>query len=460
MNGWYPKLGTWARRVLYVDTHAGRGRYESGDPGSPVLALQTLLRHSYREKLLNASEFNFLFIERDPANLAALEAELSQLKPFPARVNVETSEGDAFERLSVILNELRRDRAQMAPAFLFVDPYRFKIPAGLLGDLMKAGRVELFINVMWRELDMLVQQRPAPGTPHAQTLDEIFGSGSWRTEVIGDGMDERLDRAIPLMARGIGAKWWTSAVRMVTGGQATRYVLLHLTNSDDGRDLMKECAWSVSPAGGFMVRRSDNPDQQFLIKPEPDLRPLRDWILNRLRIALNDGRIGLASMGTPNTGSRRSGWVSRQSAWLPCLCSAALPIRDGETYLVQRGKRRPALVVRTGGTPVAKDFRAGQSRWQSAPTLLVAPFYGVEASGTRGGWGEPFVERMGRGEYPQVRVGSIADRRNVDSPLRHHLFAIGADPANYDTTPHVLSAEAIQLLDQRIAWLLYRHASP
>jgi hypothetical protein len=44
----------------------------------------------------------------------ALEAELSQLKPFPARVNVETSEGDAFERLSDILNELRRDRAQMA----------------------------------------------------------------------------------------------------------------------------------------------------------------------------------------------------------------------------------------------------------------------------------------------------------------------------------------------------------
>jgi hypothetical protein len=61
LNGWYPKLGTWARRVLYVDTHAGRGRYESGDPGSPVLALQTLLRHSHREKLLSASEFNFLF---------------------------------------------------------------------------------------------------------------------------------------------------------------------------------------------------------------------------------------------------------------------------------------------------------------------------------------------------------------------------------------------------------------
>jgi hypothetical protein len=170
----------------------------------------------------------------------------------------------------------------MAPAFLFVAPYGFKIPTKLLADLMKAGRVELFINVMWRELDMLVQQRPEKGTPHAQTLDEIFGSDAWRTEVVGAGMDERLDRAIPLIARAVRAKWWTSAVRMVTGGQATRYVLLHLTNSDDGRDLMKECAWSVSPGGEFLVRRSDNPDQQFLIKPEPDLQPLRDWVLSRL----------------------------------------------------------------------------------------------------------------------------------------------------------------------------------
>jgi hypothetical protein len=100
---------------------------------------------------------------------------------------------------------------------------------------------------------MLIQQRPAPGTPHAQTLDEIFGSGTWRIEVIGDGMDERLDRAIPLMARGIGAKWWTSAVRMVTGGQATRYVLLHLTNGrwtrpDEGMRVVSfACRWLHGP---------------------------------------------------------------------------------------------------------------------------------------------------------------------------------------------------------------------
>jgi hypothetical protein len=74
---------------------------------------------------------------------------------------VETSECDALERLSVILRELHRDRAQMAPTFLFGDPYGSRSLRGCLGDLMKAGRVEVFVNVMWRcALDMLIQQQP------------------------------------------------------------------------------------------------------------------------------------------------------------------------------------------------------------------------------------------------------------------------------------------------------------
>jgi len=282
LNGWYPKLGFWAGRVLYVDTHAGRGKYETGDPGSPVVALQTFLDHRSRPALLAKSEFNFLFIERDPENLTSLRAELGRLSPLPKRIELETSEGDAFEKLSEILKDLRGRR--MAPAFMFVDPYGFKIPTRLLADLMKAGRVELFINVMWRELDMLIQHHPTVGSAAAQTLDDVFGSGEWRTEITGTDADDRLNQAIPVLARGIGATWWTSAVRMVTGGQATRYLLLHLTNSDDGRDLMKECSWKIFPNGEFIARKSDNPDQPFLFEREPNLDPLRAWVLARLKV--------------------------------------------------------------------------------------------------------------------------------------------------------------------------------
>jgi three-Cys-motif partner protein len=280
LSGWYPKLGYWAGRVLYVDTHAGRGKYETGDPGSPVVALQTLLNHDALDSLLKKSDFNFLFLERDPENAALLEREITSLHPLPKRINVEVHVGDAFEKLSGILDELRRDRAQMAPAFLFVDPYGFTIPGALLADLLQAGRVELFVNVMWRELDMLIRRHGAGG---ARTLDDIFGCGDWRTQVVADTMDERIEQAIEVLRRRLGAQWATPVVRMVTGGTATRYVLVHFTKSDDGRDLMKNCRWSIFPDGEFRVRKKDDPGQGTLFEPEANLAPVRAWVLGKLQ---------------------------------------------------------------------------------------------------------------------------------------------------------------------------------
>jgi three-Cys-motif partner protein len=46
LNGWFPKLGLWSERINYFDTHAGRGKYRTGEAGSPVVAIDTLLRHN------------------------------------------------------------------------------------------------------------------------------------------------------------------------------------------------------------------------------------------------------------------------------------------------------------------------------------------------------------------------------------------------------------------------------
>jgi hypothetical protein len=90
-----------------------------------------------------------------------------------------------------------------------------------------------------RELDMLIQQRPA--------LAWHLRKRTRRSSVPEPGAGKQLEsawtssrRAVPLMVRGIGARWWMSAVRVVTDGQAIGRSLLHLTNSDDRRDLMKE----------------------------------------------------------------------------------------------------------------------------------------------------------------------------------------------------------------------------
>jgi three-Cys-motif partner protein len=280
LGGWFPKLGTWAGRVLYVDTHAGRGRHDTGDLGSPLVALRALLEHRYRDKLLQRCEFRFHFIERDQSNLDDLRSELASLGALPRNITVIPHCGDAFTRLRGLLRELAQTGERIAPAFVFVDPYGFKIPGRLLRDLMVAGRVELFVNVIWRELGMaLAQGNIAPGLQ--STLSDIFDGSEWRAELTHGGFDARADRAVDLLSRKVGAKWATS-IRMLGDNDATRYLLVHFTNHEDGRDLMKEAMWAVCPSGGFYARKSENPSQQILIAPEPDLRPLQQLILHEL----------------------------------------------------------------------------------------------------------------------------------------------------------------------------------
>ena len=281
LNGWFPKLGTWAGRVLYVDTHAGRGRHHSGELGSPLIALRTLLEHSYRDELLRTSEVRFFFIERDPVNLDDLNAELKKIGDLPDRVHVTKSAGDAYDVLSNIVHGFEASGQVMAPAFIFVDPFGFQVPANVLARLMAAGRVELFVNVMWRQLDMAIRQRQPAEHGLATTLNRIFAGDDWRT-IDGETVNERMDQTVRLLSSRIGSKWYTY-IRMTSGGDAVKYLLLHLTNHDQGRELMKECMWKVAPDGGFEVRQRDDHRQPLLIKPEPDLTPLRAALLERLR---------------------------------------------------------------------------------------------------------------------------------------------------------------------------------
>ncbi len=281
LKAWFPKLGLWSGKVVYFDTHAGRGSYAGDNPGSPLVALRTLLDHTARDQLLENSEFRFVFLELDEQNASELRGEVERIEDLPRRIVVDVEPGDAFEVLRRGVDALKSAGQQMAPAFFFVDPYGFSLPGDLLAEIMEFERVELFVNVMWRELDMAMHQELKAGHGQAENLDRLFGGDAWRN-IRGETMVERADQGAKLLADRVGAKWWTH-VRMVSGGDAVRFFLLHLTNHDDGRDLMKECVWTVCPGGSMSVRRSENPNQFLLIEEKPDLAPLRQWLVARLQ---------------------------------------------------------------------------------------------------------------------------------------------------------------------------------
>jgi len=133
---------------------------------------------------------------------------------------------------------------------------------------------------------------------------------------------------------------------------------------------------------------------------------------------------------------------------------AGLPLRPGESFLASRGKVRPCVVLSMGGTSIEKALRRGGSAWQSAGTLLVAPFYGADHDGSRGGWDAELVKRIRRAEYPQYLLDRLPLTGSVESILRFdHIFPIGQDHASFRLTGFCLSPEAMRLVDEWLVWL-------
>jgi three-Cys-motif partner protein len=232
LKGWFPKLGFWSGRIVYLDTHAGRGKHSAGQTGSPVMAIDTLLSHSYRQRILEKSEVTFFLIEHDPENVDSLRAEVIALGELPARIQVHISCDDCFAQLEKLLSNLEEKGKRIAPAFVFVDPYGFKVPGDLIRRLLAAGRVEVFVNIIWRELDMaMALARDQSSGGMLETLNFVFGGGRWRNITSEMSLDVRADKAIDLLRDLYGARWVTS-IRMLGDNRVTRYVLAHFTNHE------------------------------------------------------------------------------------------------------------------------------------------------------------------------------------------------------------------------------------
>jgi three-Cys-motif partner protein len=59
LQAWFPILGKYSSRIIYLDGFSGPGRYSKGEPGSPIIALMTALDH----KSILWGEIFFFFID-------------------------------------------------------------------------------------------------------------------------------------------------------------------------------------------------------------------------------------------------------------------------------------------------------------------------------------------------------------------------------------------------------------
>ncbi|MFE2218072.1 three-Cys-motif partner protein TcmP [Streptomyces canus] len=117
LDAWWPILlqtsqrtGYSRPRVTLLDAFAGPGRYEGGEPGSPVFILDRLLNHTAVDRMnLTPQRVHLVFIEKDRARHEHLVSELTgrfgNLSQLPVRVEVRR--GDAGRDSVAVLTELQ-----------------------------------------------------------------------------------------------------------------------------------------------------------------------------------------------------------------------------------------------------------------------------------------------------------------------------------------------------------------
>jgi three-Cys-motif partner protein len=129
LKGFIPILSAADRNepisvLHYVDSHAGRGWYEGGEPGSPVIAMrvgQELHEDlgAYRETPVYLECYN---VEHDPENFASLEHEIDAVRDKFPTVGVRNFFGPFKEHSDDILRLIPPG----APTFVFIDPFGYR----------------------------------------------------------------------------------------------------------------------------------------------------------------------------------------------------------------------------------------------------------------------------------------------------------------------------------------------
>ncbi len=278
LGGWYAILSKYHGKVVYLETHAGCGRHKGGQAGSPIVALETLLTHHQRKRILESSEVFFLLAENREENVLKLREEIEKLGPLPPQITVKIAHEDFEKVLDKLIKTIEEPGFQLAPAFIFVDPYSYRLPVEKLARLLAQGQCDMVISFMWRYVNLALHNP----TGHENYLDALFGPSGWNDLVNIGESGRRCEEAISRIVHKLNASQFFS-MKMLDKTGTIKYVLLHVANQQKARELMKESAWALAPEGTFEVRQSDDPNQNYLITPIPDLQPLTRMVWRKYR---------------------------------------------------------------------------------------------------------------------------------------------------------------------------------
>jgi three-Cys-motif partner protein len=289
LEAWYPIMaymgrGRQGHQLDYIDAFSGPGIYAGGEPGSPIVALRTLIDHE-SFSAWNGVKFLFYFVEVDPERMASLERQVAALWESheggqPTNINITfrpQSFFDLIEELKLVASKSGRG---LRPTFAFVDPFGFGgLPLADLCDILSTGSCEVLFNFMYDSVNRFVGWRDQKNQDNFALLFD----GDAHLDLDGKRPEEReayLHELIGDLIRDSGNFKYVRKFQMERNTARTLYSLFFATRHTRGLQVMKEAMWKVDPTNGerFSDRLVSNPS---LFDGAPNYGELKSLLLLR-----------------------------------------------------------------------------------------------------------------------------------------------------------------------------------
>lgn len=164
------------------------------------------------------------------------------------------------------------------PTFFLVDPYGHPLAVPVIDDILRRKRTEVFINLMWSKINRDLGN-PAMGT----RLDELFGDDAWRDQPFMHMQGLLREEAfLEFFCSRLKANYvFRFKIRYdpedKTGGDRTKYYLLHCSNNAKAVLLMKEVMWPLGDEEGTFDYSASS--QGILISRTPAESELQQILL-------------------------------------------------------------------------------------------------------------------------------------------------------------------------------------
>lgn len=334
LKAWFPILGSYHHRIVYIDGFAGPGRYKGGELGSPIIALNVAANH---RKTLDG-ELVFWFIDERKDRIEHLKRELNGMT-IPGHFTVRAEVGKFHEKVGPVLQSIEADGSQVAPTFAFIDPFGFSgIPFSLIERLLKHPRCEVFITFMVDAFDRFLEH---PKDAVVQHIVDAFGTDE--AIRIAEAHGDRIERLRTLyQSRLQQVAGYVRYFEMRDRNDRTQYYLFFASNHELGHLKMKEAMWKVDPDGEFRFSDATNPNQLVLFEADPTA------------LLLEELRREFAGKGIVTGGQIRK-FVENKTAYLKSHMTAALRLEE------QAGRIK-GEATKVGGQPRKRNTYPDDAR--------------------------------------------------------------------------------------------------